>query len=255
MKYIPIKTQSEIELMRQGGRILKLVLDEVEKAIRPGIKTLELDQLAEKLIIKSKGIPSFKGYGANKKTAGFPGTLCVSVNDEVVHGIPGDYIIRDGDIVAIDCGVFYQGFHTDSARTILVGNVLQNIEHFVKTTQKALQKALQKVKSGVPLGDVSNVIQKTMEQRGYAVVRNCTGHGIGRALHEPPEILNYGKKGQGIVLQSGMTLAIEPISVMGECGDTYDASDGWTVKTSSGELSAHFEHTVLVTDSGYEILA
>ncbi len=239
--------------MREGGKILKMVLDTLEEKIQIGIKASELDNLAEQIILEKGAIPSFKGYGESKNQKGFPATLCFSINEEVVHGIPRDRVLQDGDIVGIDCGVYYKGFHTDSARTFIVGNVSDDVRFFVKTTQKALQKSLNQLKDGVKLGDVSAVIQKTIEQRGYSVVRNCTGHGVGRELHEAPEILNYGKKGDGITLKTGMVLAIEPISVMGSSGDTYDAEDGWTVKAKN--LSAHFEHTVLVTEKGYEILA
>ena len=253
MPKVPIKTQEEIELMREGGKILRNVLDFLEKTIKVGMKTSELNALAEDMILKNNAVPSFKGYGESKKQKGFPATLCISINEEVVHGIPGDRVLKDGDIVGVDCGVYYKGLHTDSARTFIVGSVSDEVRYFVKTTQKALQKALNKLKDRVKLGDISATIQKTIEQRGYSVVRNCTGHGVGRDLHEEPEILNYGKKGEGINLQEGMVLAIEPISVMGPDGDTYDETDGWTVKAHN--LSAHFEHTVLITKKGYEILA
>jgi len=235
-----------MQKMRQAGKILRGVLDTLEKTIQAGMKTSELDQLAEKIILETGNVPSFKGY------QGFPATLCVSINEEVVHGIPGERIIQNGDIVGVDCGVCYQGLHADSARTFIVGEVADEVTFFVKTTKKALQKALKKVRDGARLGDVSAIIQKTIEQRGYSVVRNCTGHGIGYNVHEEPEILNYGKKGTGIVLKAGMALAIEPISVMGSSADVYDEVDGWTVKAKN--LSAHFEHTVLVTKGGCEIL-
>lgn len=253
MKKVPIKTEAEIEIMRAGGEILKKVFEIIAKQIRAGVNASELDALAEKIILENHAMPSFKGYGASKKQIGFPATLCISINEEVVHGIPGARILKEGDIVGIDCGVFYQGFHTDSARTFLVGKVHQEVVYFVKTTEKALQKALHKVRDGARLGDVSETIQKTIEQRGYAVVRNCTGHGVGKELHEEPEILNYGKKGTGLILKKGMVLAIEPISVMGKSGEIFDDKDGWTVKAHN--LSAHFENTVLVTESGCEILA
>lgn len=247
MPNVPIKSQEEIKIMRHSGKILRNVLDFLEKTIQAGMKTSDLDSLAEDLILKNNATPSFKGY------QGFPATLCISINEEVVHGIPGDRIIQDGDIVGVDCGVCYEKLHTDSARTFIVGEVSDDVHFFVKTTQKALQKALKKVRDGVRLGDVSEVIQKTIEQRGYSVVRTCTGHGIGYNVHEEPEILNYGKKGEGIILKEGMVLAIEPISVMGSSGDTYDEDDGWTITAEN--LSAHFEHTVLVTKKGAEILA
>lgn len=247
MSKVPIKTADEIVKMRKSGKILQNVLNTLEKKIRAGMTTLELNTLAEELIYQSNARPSFKGY------QGFPTTLCVSVNEEVVHGIPSKRVLQNGDIVGVDCGVCYQKLHTDSARTFIVGDVSEEVKYFVKTTKKALQKAISKVRDGARLGDISAMIQKTIEQRGFSVVRNCTGHGIGYKVHEPPEILNYGKKGTGLKLKTGMVLAIEPISVMGENANNYDAEDGWTVKAEN--LSAHFEHTVLVTKNGHEILA
>ncbi len=247
MANVPIKTQAEIEIMRKSGKILRMVLNTLEEKIEAGMKTSDLDELAEKLILENDATPSFKGY------QGFPSTLCISINEEVVHGIPGDRLIQDGDIVGVDCGVCYKGLHTDSARTFIVGKVSDDVNFFVKTTKRALQKSIKKIREGAKLGDVSSTIQKTIEQRGFSVVRSCTGHGIGYNVHEEPEILNYGKKGEGLTLKEGMVLAIEPISVLGESGKTYDEDDGWTVKAHN--LSAHFEHTVLVTKKGSEILA
>lgn len=255
MSKIPIKTTEEIEAMRIGGKVLQKILDSVEKKIQPGVTTDELTQLADEILEEEGMQPSFKHYGSSQKNPGFPATLCISVNDEVVHGIPSSRELVSGDIVGVDCGVFYKDLHTDAAKTFLVGEVSEDVKHFVKTTQKSLSRCLNKVRAGVHLGDISETIQKTIEQQGYAVVRSCTGHGVGRELHELPEILNFGKKGKGVILKSGMTLAIEPISVMSTNGGTYDADDGWTIKTTTGELSAHFEHTILVTDNGYEILA
>lgn len=252
MKSVPIKTLAEIQIMREGGKILRGVFDLIAKEIKVGVKAQDLDQMAENFILSHGALPSFKGYGENKKQKGFPATLCVSINKEVVHGIPHGKVLKNGDIIGIDCGVYYKGFHTDSAHTYLVGKVSDNVVYFVKTTQKALQKCLNKIREGSRLGDISATIQKTIEQRGYAVVQNCTGHGVGRKLHEEPEILNYGKKGTGLILKEGMVLAIEPISVMGDSGETFDIGDGWTVLAHN--LSAHFEHTVLVTKQGYEIL-
>ncbi|MBU0577591.1 type I methionyl aminopeptidase [Patescibacteria group bacterium] len=246
---IPIKTPEEIEAMREGGAILKETLDEMGKAVRPGISTYELDQLAEEIITSHSGAkPGFKGY------RGFPGTLCVSVNDEVVHGIPSpDRILQDGDIIGIDCGVLYKDLYTDACRTFLVGDVDPDIQHFVKTTKKALNQAVKVVKPGNTIGDISAVIQKTIEQQGYSPVVECTGHGVGKNLHEPPEILNVGQKGTGPTIKPGMVLAIEPIANMGS-GQVVTADDRWTVLSADGSPSAHFEHTVLVTESGCEVI-
>lgn len=236
--------------MRKGGSILKATLDLLEKEIKTGMTTADLDEMAEAFIRKHSGAqPGFKGYN------GFPGTLCTSINEEVVHGIPGKNIkLNEGDIVGVDCGVLYKGFYTDACRTFIVGEAKPEIRHFVKTTKKALTNALKVVKSGVRVGDISAIIQKTLEDQGYEPVIECTGHGVGRTLHEPPEILNAGTKGRGPVLKPGMVVAIEPISAM-KRGDVITAEDGWTVITADQSLSAHFEHTVLVTENGHEILA
>jgi len=248
--FIPIKTSDEIQAMREGGMILKKALETVSKAVKPGISTYELDKLAEHTILSYKGAkPGFKGY------KGFPCTLCTSVNEQVVHGIPSKHVIlRDGDIVGIDCGVFFKGLYTDACVTVIVGNVKPEVRHFVKTTKNALDKAVKQVKPGGYVGDISAVIQKVIEDQSYSPIVECTGHGVGRDLHEPPEILNVGKRGTGSKMQPGMTLAIEPISAMGK-KDVFTEKDGWTVVTADASFSAHFEHTVLVTDNGYEILA
>ena len=247
---IPIKTSEQIEVMREGGRILKEALKAVEKAVKPGISTAELDQIAEKTIVSHKGAkPGFKGY------RGFPATLCTSVNEEVVHGIPSrDRILEEGDIVGVDCGVLYKELYTDACITVMVGEVLPDVRHFVKITKKALGNAIKQVRSGNYIGDISAVIQKTLEDQDYSPVVECTGHGVGKDLHEPPEILNIGNKGTGPVMKPGMTFAIEPISAM-EDGAVITAEDGWAVVTADSSLSAHFEHTVLVTEKGCEVLA
>jgi methionyl aminopeptidase len=247
---IPIKTPEQIESMREAGIILRNTLEIVSKAVKPGISTFELDLIAEDFIISHKGAkPAFKGY------RGFPATLCTSVNEQVVHGIPSkDVILSDGDIVGLDCGVYYDGLYTDACLTVLVGNVDPEVQHFVKITKKALNQAIKQVKPGNHIGDISAIIQKTLEDQGYLPVIECTGHGVGVDLHEPPEILNAGKKSTGPVMKEGMVLAIEPISAMGS-NSIITLNDGWTIVTEDGGLSAHFEHTVLVTEKGCEILA
>lgn len=247
---IPIKTLEQIEYMREGGVILRSTLNLVEERVKPGISTLELDKLAEEFILSHNGAqPGFKGYH------GFPATLCTSINEQVVHGIPNsETILQNGDIVGVDCGVIYKGLYTDACVTILVGEVDPEVKYFVKTTKKALINAIKVVHPGGHIGDISAIIQKTLEDQEYSPVIQCTGHGVGENLHEPPEILNAGKKGTGPVIEPNMTFAIEPISTMGG-QDVEDDTDGWTVVTKDGSLSAHFEHTILVTNNGCDILA
>jgi methionyl aminopeptidase len=250
MPIIPIKTPAQIEAMRIGGKVLKEALEATAAAVRPGISTAELDLIAEQQIRKHEGCtPGFKGY------QGFPGTFCISINDEVVHGIPSKTrILKEGDIVGLDGGVLYQGLFTDACLTVIVGEVQPEIRHFVKTTKQALDRSIKLVRNGARIGDLSAMIQKTLEDQGYSPVVTCTGHGVGVQLHEPPEILNAGRKGTGPEMKPGMVFAIEPISAFGK-GDVSTANDGWTVVTDDHSLSAHFEHTVLVTETGYEILA
>lgn len=236
--------------MRYGGSILRGVLDFVAQQVKPGVSTAELNQIAEDFIARYPGAkPGFKGF------KGYPAALCTSVNEEVVHGIPSsDVILQEGDIVGLDCGVLYQGLYTDAALTVPVGKIDPAVYHFVKTTKKALSQALKVVRPAAHVGDISAVIQKTLEDQGYSPVIECTGHGVGVELHEPPEILNAGRKGQGPLLQAGMTLCIEPISAMGQ-GAVFTAKDGWTVITKDKSLSAHFENTLLITGEGCSILA
>lgn len=250
MPIIPIKTSAQIEAMRIGGVVLREALQAAAAAVCPGVSTAELDQIAERAILKHAGCtPGFKGY------QGFPGTLCVSINDEVVHGIPTKTrTLKEGDIVGLDGGVVYKGLFTDACLTVIVGEVQPEIRHFVKTTKQALDRAVKLVRSGVRIGDLSAMIQKTLEDQGYSPVVTCTGHGVGVELHEPPEILNAGRKGTGPEMKPGMVLAIEPISAIGK-GDVFTSRDGWTIVTEDHSLSAHFEHTVLVTETGHEILA
>lgn len=246
---IPIKTQEELNTMREGGAFLKEVLDKMEEVVMPGISTFELDLIAEKIIMAHNGaVPGFKGY------RGFPATLCVSINEEVVHGIPkGERFLKEGDIVGIDCGVLYKDLYTDACRTYLVGEVDSKVKEFVQITKKALENAVEKVRSGGHIGDISFAIQETLVNQGYSPVIECTGHGVGHNLHEPPEIFNAGQKGTGPEMKTGMVLAIEPISAMGS-GAIITAKDGWTVITADNSLSAHFEHTVIVTEDGYEVI-
>lgn len=235
--------------MRYAGQILTKTLDYLESQVKPGISTQELDDLAEAFIRQHEGcIPGFKGQ------YGFPGSVCFSINNEVVHGLPTERQLRDGDIIGMDCGVKFKDLHTDACRTVAVGEVDYDALHLMKITKKALKEAVKLVKPGNRIGDLSAVIQKTLEDQGYAPVLDCTGHGVGYELHEPPEIMNAGVKGTGPEMRPGMVLAIEPISTMGT-GRVHTANDQWTVVSSDDTLSAHFEHTILVTEEGCEVLA
>lgn len=244
---ITIKSEREIELMRQAGRIVASVLAILEKAIRPGIKTAELDIIAEREIKRLGGKPSFKGY------RGYPANLCVSVNDEIVHGIPGERTLNTGDIVSLDLGAIYQGYQGDAARTVAVGVIDIKAGALLEATEGALKAGIQMARDQNRLGDVSAAIQEYAESRGYSVVREYTGHGIGRHMHEDPLIPNFGMAGTGPVLKKGMTLAIEPMLNTGEWRTRLNSNE-WTVHTADGSLSAHFENTILITDGEPEIL-
>lgn len=250
MGHIYIKTEEEIEAMRYAGHVLTETLDKLVGAAKAGVSTKDLDFVAEDFIRGHSGCtPGFKGYH------GFPGSLCASINNEVVHGIPSSHrILREGDIIGLDCGVMYKGLHTDACRTVIIGKVSHEVRQFVKVTKEALQKAVKQVRPGGHIGDISAVIQEVLERFGFSPVVECTGHGVGRNLHEEPEILNAGIKGTGPLMKAGMVLAIEPISAMGR-GKIKSSKDGWTLLTADGSLSAHFEYTVLVTETGFEILA
>ena len=241
------KTEDEIQLMKESADVLGRAHAEVAKKIKEGVKTIQLDKIAEEFIRDSKGIPSFLNY------SGFPYSLCISVNDHVVHGMPSDYELKDGDIVSIDCGVLLNGFHSDSAYTYKVGNVSEEVENLLNRTKSSLFKGIEKAVSGNRIGDIGYSIQNYTESFGYGVVRELVGHGIGKKLHEKPEVPNYGRMGKGIKLHSGMTLAIEPMINLGT-KNVIQESDGWTIKTADGKPSAHFEHTVLVQNGKAEII-
>ena len=244
---IDLKTPEEIEIMREGGKIAARVLIYMEQIAKPGMTTSELDTVAEKMILAAGAIPSFKGF------KGYPASICVSINDEVVHGIPSDRQLEVGDIVGIDVGVYFKGFHTDTAITIGIGKISEKAQKLINATKASLQNGIAKVKAGVYLGDAQNAIQQTIEQAGLTVIRDLTGHGVGRELQESPSIANYGQKGKGLLLTEGMTLAIEPMTAAGDWR-VMMLEDGWTVVTADGSLSAHAEHTVAVTHGGCEIL-
>ncbi len=245
---ISIKSDREINLMRHAGHINFLTHEELKKHIKPGITTEKLDKIAHDFILKNDCTPSCLGY------EGFPKSICVSINDEVVHGIPGKRKIKNGDIVSIDFCVRYKGYESDSARTYIVGNVSDEVSKLVQNTKEALNIGLSKVKSGAKIGDISHAIEEFAHSKGLGVVEDLVGHGIGTEMHEDPEVPNYGKENTGIVLKSGMTIAIEPMFTLGGKEVCLTDQDDWVIVTEDESPSAHFEHTVLVTDDGYEIL-
>lgn len=245
---INIKSETEIELMRESGRILSIVLEELQQYIRPGISTLDIDKKSRELIKSFNCIPSFLNY------EGFPASLCVSVNDEVVHGIPSkNTILRDGDIVSLDCGVIYKGYHSDAARTVAVGEVSKDAQNLIDVTKQSFYEGIKLAKAGNHLFEISEAIQKYVESFGYSVVRDLVGHGIGKSLHEEPQIPNFKQKRRGPRLEAGMTLAIEPMVNIGRY-DVQWMDDDWTVVTADGSLSGHYENTILITDGEPEIL-
>jgi methionyl aminopeptidase len=233
--------------MRQAGRIVAVVLGVLVKSVREGLKTGELDKIAGRELESLGAKPSFKGY------RGYPANLCVSVNDEIVHGIPGERVLREGDIVSLDLGSVYRGFQGDAAVTVGVGKITPEARDLIKTTQGALSAGIAAARAGGRLGDISAAVQEYAETRGYSVVREYTGHGIGRDMHEAPQIPNFGIAGQGPELKAGMTLAIEPMVNIGDWR-TRVGDDQWLVMTADGSLSAHFEHTIAINDGAAEIL-
>lgn len=241
------KSDEEIELIRTSGVVLGKAHAEVAKALKPGITTLKLDSIAEEYIRDSGGVPSFKGYN------GFSGTLCMSVNEQVVHGIPGKYELKDGDIVSIDCGVYLNGYHSDSAYTYAIGQVSEETKNLLKVTKESLYEGIEKAVVGLRIGDIANAIQNYVEQRNYSVVRELVGHGVGKKLHESPEVPNYGLKGRGLKLKDGLVLAIEPMINLGK-KEVVQENDGWTIRTKDRKPSAHFEHTVAIKKGKADIL-
>ncbi|MBR5203126.1 MAG: type I methionyl aminopeptidase [Bacteroidales bacterium] len=245
---IHYRTDSEIELLRKAALLVGKTLGEVGKHIRPGIRTIELDKIAEEFIRDHGAIPAFKGY------EGFPGSLCISVNDAVVHGIPGNYELRDGDIVSIDCGTILDGYVGDSAYTFTVGEVSEEIKLFLQRSKESLYKGIEQAVSGNRIGDIGYAIQSYVEQFGYGVVRELVGHGVGRKLHEDPQVPNYGRRGTGTKLSEGIVIAIEPMITFGK-KDIIQERDGWTIKTKDRKPAAHFEHDVAVRNGKAEILS
>lgn len=245
---IVIKSNREIELMKEAGRIVALAHRKVAEAIAPGVSTYELDKIAEKTIRDCGATPSFKGYG------GFPGSICASINNVVIHGIPKKNIkLKDGDIISVDIGACYKGYHGDSARTHPVGNVSPEKLRLIEVTKQSFFEGVKYAKPNNRLSDISHAIQKYVEENGYGVVRDFTGHGVGRKLHEDPSLPNYGAEGMGPLLRVGMTLAIEPMVTSGSY-KVKILEDDWTTVTVDGGDSAHYENTIVITENGYEIL-
>ena len=242
-KEIILKTAEELELIRAAGEVLGRAHAEVAKLIRPGVATIELDKVAEEFIRDHNGVPSFKGFND------FPASLCISPNDEVVHGFPGKYELKEGDILSVDCGVQLNGFHADSAYTYAVGEVKPETQQLLRVTKESLKIGIAAAVAGNRTGDLGFTIQKYVEGHGFGIVRELVGHGIGRNLHEGPEVPNYGKRGQGALLKEGMVIAIEPMVNQGG-KRVRQMSDGWTIKTADGKPSAHFEHTVAISRYG-----
>lgn len=242
------KTDEEIELLRLSNMLVAKTHGEIAKIIRPGIKTITLDKRAEEFIRDNGGVPGFLGYG------GFPNTLCISVNDTVVHGIPSNYEVKEGDIVSVDCGVVMNGYYGDSAYTFAIGEISEEKKKLLQVTKEALYLGIEKAVAGNRLGDISFAVQNHAQSHGFSVVREMVGHGVGKNLHEKPEVPNYGKRGRGILLKEGLVIAIEPMINLGK-KEIFQENDGWTIKTKDGKPSAHFEHTIAVRNGKADILS
>jgi len=252
---ITIKNLDEIKIIAEGGKILAKIIKELEKKVKPGIKTLELDRLAESLIscppkpwaAENKIQCSFKGY------ENFPACLCTSINEEIVHSVPSDRTLKEGDIISLDLGILYKGFHTDMAVTLPVGKVDPEVLRLIRVTKKALKRGIKKVRPGNTIGDIGNATQRYVESQGFNVVRELCGHGIGREIHEEPEILNYGRKGTGEKIKEGMVFCLEPMVTVGDW-KIKKSKNGYGFETQDGSLSCHFEHTIVVIKNGCKIL-
>jgi methionyl aminopeptidase len=242
-----LKTKEQVAKMRRAGRVVAEMLDECSEAARPGLTTADLDQVARAVIDRRGATSNFLNYH------GFPAVICTSPNEVIVHGIPGSYVLKDGDILSIDCGAIIEGFHADAARTIPIGQVTDEAERLIKTTRESLLAGVEFVRKGARLSDIGHAVQTVAEGEGFSVVREYVGHGIGTAMHEEPQVPNYGPPGKGIKLKVGHVLAVEPMVNAGTAR-TRLFEDGWTVLTADGRLSAHFEHSIAVTDDGPEIL-
>ncbi len=247
------KTKEEIELLRESGKRLATVLQAVKAAVRPGVTTKELDLLAERLIREGGDTPPFKNYTPHGARTPFPAAMCVSVNDEIVHGIPSERVLKEGDIVSIDLGLAHKGMITDAALTVPVGKISDTLSTLLKETERSLYEGINAAKVGARIGEIGAAIEKVAHQHHYGIVRELGGHGVGHAVHEDPYVPNYGTKGTGPLLKSGMVLALEPMFMLGS-EEIRLMPDGYTIVTEDGALSAHFEHTIVITENGPEIL-
>ncbi len=244
---ITIKSKEEIKIMKEGGKMLAGVLKELGEKVEPGITTNELNMAAESHILKLGAKPSFKGY------QDFPAALCTSINEEIVHGVPSERRLKEGDIITLDIGLYYKGFHSDMAKTFEVGEVSPEVKRLVRVTKKALKVGINKLRPGNTTGDVGNTIQRYVESQGFGVVRDLCGHGIGRDLHEDPQILNYGKRRSGEEFEEGMVVCLEPMVVVGDWR-IKKGKDGFSFLTQDNSLSAHFEHEIAITEEGHLVL-
>ncbi|HHY24166.1 MAG TPA: type I methionyl aminopeptidase [Clostridiaceae bacterium] len=244
---ITIKSENEINIMRKAGEITAIVLEKLKEVISPGVTTLELDRIAEELIEKYEAKPSFKGYKSVLGAEDYPASICTSINDEVVHGIPGLRMLKDGDIISIDIGVYFNGYHGDAARTFPVGNVSENAKRLIEVTKQSFYEGIKNAVIGNRINNISTAIQNYVERHGYSVIRDYVGHGIGRDMHEAPQIPNYRTRERGPRLEQGMTIAVEPM-VNGGSYHIKILDNKWTVVTSDGSLSAHYENTILITE-------
>jgi len=242
-----LKTDEEVGLLKESNMLVSRTLAEIARHIQPGVTTLYLDEIAETFIRDHSAVPAFKGYG------GFPNTLCTSVNEEVVHGIPSGYALREGDIISVDCGVILNGWYGDSAYTFAVGQISDEIRKLLEFTKASLDEGVKAAMAGNRIGDVSSAVQLKAESGGFSVVRELVGHGIGKKLHEPPEVPNFGKRGTGPKMEKGLVICIEPMINLG-CKETLQMSDGWTIKTADGKPSAHFEYAVAVNKGEADVL-
>ncbi|HOK35325.1 MAG TPA: type I methionyl aminopeptidase [Candidatus Pacearchaeota archaeon] len=244
---LTLKSPGEIEVMAEGGKLLAGIMKKLEEKVKAGVPTKFFDELAEELIFKCGGEPNFKGEG------GFPATICTSVNEEIVHGIPSERILREGDILSLDIGMKYKGYHSDMAVTVPVGKVSSEAQRLIRVTKKALKRGIKKARIGNTLGDIGNTIQRYVESQGFNVVRELCGHGIGKELHEDPQVLNYGKRHKGLKIQEGMVFCIEPMVTIGDWR-IKRSKDGQGFETKDGSLSCHFEHEIAITQKGPRIL-
>ena len=250
-----LKTEDEIELMRRANQLVGKTLGELAKHIKPGVNTLQLNRIADEFIRDHGAVPTFKGF-PNPYGSPFPASICTSVNDAVVHGVPSEKtVLKDGDIISIDCGTLLDGFNGDSAYTFCVGEVEPEVKQLLKVTKESLYIGIENAVAGKHIGDIGSAIQEHCESYGYGVVRELTGHGIGREMHEDPSVPNYGRRGNGTLLKAGMCIAIEPMITMGEKAVYMDANDRWTIRTRDHKCAAHFEHTIAVYRGQAEILS